>query len=71
MVTQSTRGNNMKTIKEVLMQRDNMLEDDAIALIDEAKDAVQEYLENGEMESAEEVCMEYFGLEPDYLMELI
>jgi len=61
----------MESIKEVLMRRDNMPEDEADELIEEAKDAIATYLENGDVMAAEEVCYEYFGLEPDYLMELI
>ena len=61
----------MESIKEVLMRRDNMPEDEADELIEEAKDAIATYLESGDVMAAEEVCYEYFGLEPDYLMELI
>lgn len=61
----------METIKEVLMRRDNMSESEADELIEEATEAVKEYLDEGDTYAAYEVCNEYFGLEPDYLMELI
>jgi len=32
---------------------------------------MDEYLAFGDVEAAYEICSEHFGLEPDYLMELI
>lgn len=61
----------MESIKEILMRRDGMAENDACELIAEAKEALYEYLDNDDMESAEDICLEYFGLEPDYVMELM
>ena len=60
-----------ETIKEILMRRDNMSETDAQALIDEATTALNDYLTNGDMDLAENICEEYFGLEPDYLDEIM
>lgn len=61
----------MRSIKEVLMDRDNMSESQAEELIEEAKEALQEYLADDDQESAMDICQEFFGLEPDYLMELL
>lgn len=61
----------MESIKEILMRRDGMSEVDANELIEEAREAMYEYLDDDDMESAEDICMEYFGLEPDYLMGLM
>lgn len=61
----------MRTIKGILMNRDSMDEAEADDLIEEAKEAMQEYLAEDDLESAENICEEFFGLEPDYLMELI
>ena len=61
----------MQSIKQILMKRDNMSAEAADELIRQAKDALQEYLADGDMESAYDICSDYFGLEPDYLMELI
>lgn len=58
-------------IKKILMKRDGMSAEDAESLILEAKEALQEYLDNGDFLSAEDICEEYFGLEPDYVFELI
>lgn len=60
----------MASIKEVLMKRDCMTEEEAELLIAEAKDALEAYIADGDMMSAMDICEEYFGLEPDYLEEL-
>ena len=61
----------MSKIKKVLMKRDGMSSEEADNLIDEAKEALQNYLDEGDSFGAEHVCEEFFGLEPDYLDELI
>jgi hypothetical protein len=61
----------METIKEVLMRRDGMSAEEAQDLIAEAKEALQEHIESGDLLAAEDICQEWFGLEPDYLMELL
>lgn len=58
-------------IAKVLMRRDKMTLDEALDLIAEAKEVVYQYLEEGRIDLAGDVCQEYFGLEPDYLMELL
>ena len=54
-----------ESIKQILMRRDGMSAEDADELIEEAKEAVIEG------QDPEEVCAEYFGLEPDYIWELL
>lgn len=61
----------MKTIKHVLMRRDGMSDVEAQELISEARIQLREYLDDGDFEGAENICEEFFGLEPDYLMELL
>ena len=60
-----------ETIKEVLMARDNMTEEEADDKINEAKEQLEEYLYDGDEISAYDICQEFFGLEPDYIMELM
>lgn len=60
----------MEGIKEVLIRRDGLTEEAADDLIQEAKWQLADYIEEGDLTSAEEICAEYFGLEPDYLVEL-
>jgi len=58
-----------QSIKEVLMNRDGMSAQEAEDLIEEAREDLYERLETGEM--PDDICEEWFGLEPDYLDELI
>jgi hypothetical protein len=60
----------METIKEVLMERDGMSECEALDLIHEAQDDFNYCIESGNLDSAEQICSDWFGLEPDYLIEL-
>jgi AmiR/NasT family two-component response regulator len=59
----------METIKEVLMKRDNMTEEEADDLISQAAEDLHERLTEGEM--PHDICNEWFGLEPDYIFELM
>lgn len=60
-----------ETIKQILMRRDGLNAAEADARIREAIDALLDYLESSDSEGAENICEEYFGLEPDYLEELL
>ena len=60
----------METIKEVLMTRDDMTAKDADDLIADAQAEFDFYLAEGDIESAEQICSDSFGLEPDFLIEL-
>lgn len=60
-----------ESIKSILMRRDNLSANEAEVLIEEAREALQEYLAYNEQEAAYNICYEYFGLEPDYLTELL
>lgn len=57
------------SILNILMNRDGMSEDEAKDLIKDATKDLHERLENGEM--PHDICNEWFGLEPDYIDELI
>lgn len=61
----------IQNIKTILMERDQMTPEQADALIREAVDDLSTRLEEGEIQSAYDICMEYFGLEPDYLEEML
>ena len=55
-----------ETLKQVLMRRDGMTAEDVDEWIRSARQAV---LEDGE--DPEEILYEEFGLEPDYVLELL
>jgi len=60
-----------ESIKEVLMRRDGISALEAQDIINQAREALQEYIASNDLEAAENVCEEYFGLEPDFLTELM
>ena len=55
----------METLKQVLMRRDNLSAGEADDLIEEAREAIREGAD------PEEVLAQDFGLEPDYIFDLI
>jgi len=59
----------MNSIKRTLMDRDNISSSEADNLISEARDELYNRLAEGEMPF--DFCEEAFGLEPDYLEDLI
>ncbi len=68
-VSLDTKGSAMYdekySILQVLMRRDEMGRVDAMDLIRAAREEV------GEGGDPEEICEEWFGLEPDYIFDLI
>lgn len=60
-----------ESIKEVLMRRDGMTASEAHDAIKEAKEDLQELIEDGLFMEAEDICRDHFGLEPDYIMDLL
>ena len=61
----------MTELKKVIMKKYDWDEQEADSSIDEARTALQEYLDDDDQESAYNICEEYFGLEPDYIMDLM
>ena len=59
-------------IVETLMKRDGITRSEATAIKRDASEELIEILESGGgYEDACEICEEYFGLEPDYLDEIL
>ena len=59
----------MSDLKKVLMSRDKMTSKQADERISQAADDLMQRL--GEGEDCYDFCSEEFGLEPDYLMDLV
>lgn len=59
----------MESIKTILMRRDGLSSDEANELVNACKADLRERLEAGEMPF--DICEEWFGLEPDYIDQLI
>ena len=58
-----------ESIKDVLIRRDGMSERDARVLINQAKEDLMQRLDGGDLPF--DICEEWFGLEADYIDELI
>jgi hypothetical protein len=61
----------MSDLKSVLMKRDEITSDEADDLIKAARDELFELIDQGEIEEAENICENHFGLEADFIMELM
>lgn len=61
----------MKSIKQILIERDGITAEEAMVLIKEAQEAFIGYLKEGDTYNAECVCEDYLGLESDYLEQLM
>ena len=61
----------METIKDILIRRNDMTPKDAHKLILAAKKQLAAYLSYGDLDLAENICQEFFNLEPDYIYELL
>jgi hypothetical protein len=59
----------MSILKQILIERDGLTEQEAEQQILEAKLDMQNRLAEGEMPM--DICEEHFGLEPDYIFELM
>ena len=59
------------SIIQILIERDNIPEEEAKELFTLARKALYEYISEGDEEAAYNICEEFFGLEPDYIMELM
>lgn len=60
-----------ETIKQVIMRRDGLTDSEADEQIKEASDELHRRIGIGDICGALDICMDFFGLEPDYLEELI
>ncbi len=61
----------MSDLKRVLMERDEITSDEADDLIKAAREELFELIDQGEIEEAENICEYHFGLEADYIMDLM
>ena len=61
----------MEKVKDVLMRRDGISEDEADDLIRDFKEELDMVLSGKSDADPDDLIREYFGLEPDYLMEFL
>ncbi len=61
----------MKEIVAILMRRDGLSKEEAIAAVKDTMTSVRECIEEGDFEAAEDIFTSELGLEPDYLINVI
>lgn len=61
----------MKSIKQILMDRDDMTAEEAEDLIAEVKEEIQIAAEDGDYSLVEDIMCGDLGLEMDYIFELL
>ena len=57
-----------RDIIKILMERDGLTKEDAVAEFNECMDEVRACIANGEFVEAEDLFSEMLGIEPDYLL---
>jgi hypothetical protein len=58
-------------IIKILMRRDKLTREEAEEQVQEAKEELQLLLDNRDLDEAYNICETWFGLEPDYLDDLL
>lgn len=61
----------MRSIKEILMDRDGMTSEEADELIEAVREDINFAAECGDYELAEDIMLGDLGLEMDYIFELL
>lgn len=61
----------MNRIIKILMERDELTEAEATELYKEGHQALMECVEQGDLAGAKDITYDYFGLEPDYLDDML
>lgn len=61
----------MKSVKQILMDRDDMSENEAEELMADVREELQFAMETNDFMYAEDVMYGYLGLEMDYIFEFL
>lgn len=61
----------MNEIINILMRRDGISENEARNLIEDCMEKVETAIAAGRYMEAEDIFMDWIGLEPDYLMQIL
>ena len=61
----------MDSLKVVLMNRDGMSSEEANESINDTRELLNDMLEDGDEMSAMDIMETEYGLEPDYLLEMM
>ena len=58
-------------VLRILMERDGMTEKEACDLMSEVREMMDEAIAEGDYSEAESIFEEEFGLEPDYIFDIL
>ena len=61
----------MTSLEKVLVERDGMSETDAHKELEAFREETADYVMNGDLESLEDALMYDFGVEPDYIFDVL
>ena len=61
----------MNRVVKILMKRDDINEKEATEMVLETKEALEEAIHSGNLFEADEIIMNYLGLEPDYVFDIL
>jgi len=61
----------MDSLTKTLMNRDGLTRDEAEAQVSEAREELMDLIAEGNFSDAYDICDDMFGLEPDYLEDLL
>lgn len=65
------RGTGMENIIKILMHRDKISHEEAVRQINAFLEEAEDLIQAGDTEEIEDLLMDYLGLEPDYLFDLL
>ena len=61
----------MEHITDVLVRRDGISEEEAERQVSDFREEIDDLIMEGDLEGIEDALMNDFGLEPDYLMDVL
>jgi len=61
----------MEHITDVLVRRDGITEEEAERQVADFREEIDDMIMEGDLEGIEDALMDDFGLEPDYLMDIL
>lgn len=61
----------MENIIKILMHRDKISHEEAVRQINAFLEEAEDLIQAGDTEEIEDLLMDYLGLEPDYLFDLL
>ena len=65
------RGRKMNRVVSILMKRDGYSKDEAIEIINDCREEINEAIADGDYDLAEDILACDLGLEPDYIMDIL